>query len=130
MATPGRTALLHRRDDGTLAVIEPRGTPAAPADGPIRQPSRYSDPLELSTAIAEMDAVNHRFLYFTDAASGRGRVLYLREDGHYGLIEPLSSRRRSVRSPSGGASTTTKRSTKRCSRASRPADPPATWAGA
>ena len=87
----GADALLYRRDDGTLAVIEPCGTPSAPADRPVREPSRYSDPLELSTAIAEMDAVNHRFLYFTDAVSGRGCVLYVREDGHYGLIEPLSS---------------------------------------
>jgi hypothetical protein len=32
-----------------------------------------------------MDALNHRFLYFIDAADGRGKVLYLRHDGDYGL---------------------------------------------
>jgi hypothetical protein len=31
---------------------------------------------------------NHRFLYFIDAADGRGKVLYLRHDGDYGLVEP------------------------------------------
>jgi ribosome-associated translation inhibitor RaiA len=83
-------AVLYRRDDGRLAVIEPAGTPP-PADGPVREVSRYSEPLDLPTAIAEMDVLNHRFLYFTDAASGRGCVLYLRYDGHYGLIESLPS---------------------------------------
>ena len=35
-----------------------------------------------------MNELNHRFLYYVDEASGRGRVIYLRYDGHYGLIEP------------------------------------------
>jgi hypothetical protein len=35
-----------------------------------------------------MDVLNHRFLYFVDAADGRGKVLYLRHDGDYGLVEP------------------------------------------
>jgi hypothetical protein len=35
-----------------------------------------------------MDVVNHRFLYFIDDRDGRGRVLYLRHDGDYGLVEP------------------------------------------
>ncbi len=55
-----------------------------------REPSRHSAPLELRAALAEMDALNHRFLYFTDAGTGRGCVLYLRHDGHYGLIEPAA----------------------------------------
>jgi hypothetical protein len=37
-----------------------------------------------------MDELNHRFLLFVDAATGRGAVLYLRYDGHYGLIEPAT----------------------------------------
>jgi hypothetical protein len=39
-----------------------------------------------ATARAEMDILNHRFVYFTD--DGRGRVLYLRHDGDYGLVDP------------------------------------------
>jgi len=35
-----------------------------------------------------MDELNHRFLYFVDAYDGRGKVLYLRHDGDYGLVEP------------------------------------------
>jgi hypothetical protein len=35
-----------------------------------------------------MDVLNHRFLYFIDEADGRGKVIYLRHDGNYGLVEP------------------------------------------
>jgi hypothetical protein len=35
-----------------------------------------------------MDVVNNRFVYFIDAADGRGKVLYMRHDGDYGLVEP------------------------------------------
>ena len=35
-----------------------------------------------------MNAVGHRFVFFGNAASGRGNVIYRRYDGHYGLIEP------------------------------------------
>jgi hypothetical protein len=35
-----------------------------------------------------MDMLNHRFLYYLDAEDERGRVLYLRFDGDYGLVEP------------------------------------------
>jgi hypothetical protein len=37
-----------------------------------------------------MDELNHRFLFFVNAQTGRGSVIYLRYDGHYGLIEPSS----------------------------------------
>ncbi|MEA2396449.1 MAG: hypothetical protein QOK25_5 [Thermoleophilaceae bacterium] len=54
----------------------------------VPEPSRYSAPLPLSTARTEMDELDHRFLYFIDADDGRGKILYLRHDGDYGLVEP------------------------------------------
>jgi ribosome-associated translation inhibitor RaiA len=38
--------------------------------------------------VALRNILNHRSVYFTDANDGRGRVLYLRHDGDYGLVEP------------------------------------------
>jgi hypothetical protein len=35
-------------------------------------------------------AVHRRFLYFIDAGDARGKILYLRLDGDYGLVEPAS----------------------------------------
>jgi len=85
-------SVVYRRDDGRLAVIAPQGTVAAHAaeepGGVVRETSRYSDPLALADAVSKMDELNHRFLFFTDASNGRGAVMYLRYDGHYGLIEP------------------------------------------
>jgi ribosome-associated translation inhibitor RaiA len=85
-------AVLHRRDeDGRLEAIVPQGTPEpdeARAGGVVWTASRLSGPLDLATARSEMDALDHRFLFFVDAATGRGTVLYLRYDGHLGLLEP------------------------------------------
>ncbi|MGZ4255177.1 MAG: sigma 54 modulation/S30EA ribosomal C-terminal domain-containing protein [Solirubrobacteraceae bacterium] len=50
--------------------------------------SRFSSPIDLRTAVAEMDALDHRFVFFEDATTERGNVIYRRYDGHYGLIEP------------------------------------------
>ncbi len=81
-------AVLYRRDDGRLGLIEPGGISPADGQGPVRVPSRYSGPVELDAAVEEMDAVDHRFLYFENAATGRGNVIYRRYDGHYGVVEP------------------------------------------
>ena len=37
----------------------------------VPEPSRYMDPLTLRDALDEMDVLNHRFLYFVDAADYR-----------------------------------------------------------
>lgn len=85
----GEDAVLHRRDDGRLGVIDSPGVSRPQeAEGPVYEPSRMSGPMELSDAVAEMDELDHRFLFFVDARTGRGAVIYLRYDGHYGLIEP------------------------------------------
>lgn len=38
-------------------------------------------------AIVELDIVGHDFYYFIDSHTGRTAVLYVRDDGDYGLIE-------------------------------------------
>lgn len=83
-------SVVYTRDDGRIAVIAPQGTsPSGEGeDGILREQSHFSGPLALDDAVAQMDELNHRFMYFIDAAGERGAVLYLRYDGHYGLIEP------------------------------------------
>jgi ribosome-associated translation inhibitor RaiA len=83
--------VVFRRDDGRFGMIIPRGSILADeADIVVPQPNRYSEPRSLEWARAEMDLLNHRFLYFQAAEDGRGRVLYLRDDGDYGLVEPAA----------------------------------------
>jgi ribosome-associated translation inhibitor RaiA len=99
----GADAVLYWRDDGLLAVIEPPGVqarqepgvqverePGVQAErerGPIRERNRFSGPITLEAALGEMRLVNHRFLFFENAANGRGNVIYRRYDGDFGLIE-------------------------------------------
>jgi ribosome-associated translation inhibitor RaiA len=88
-ARTGEDVVVYRRDDGRIGLLHPRGTALADEnDVVVPEPSRYSAPLPLSTARTEMDELNHRFLYFIDADDGRGKILYLRHDGDYGLVEP------------------------------------------
>ncbi|HEY4097893.1 MAG TPA: sigma 54 modulation/S30EA ribosomal C-terminal domain-containing protein [Baekduia sp.] len=81
--------VVHWRDDDRLGLLFPPGSALADEDDiVVAMPSRYGEPLSLAVARSEMDVLNHRFLYYLDAADGRGRVLYLRTDGDYGLVEP------------------------------------------
>jgi ribosome-associated translation inhibitor RaiA len=90
-ADTGEDVVVYRRDDGTVGLIHPPGSPLAQDNGSayVRpEPSRYEVPIKLDDARAEMDELDHRFLYFIDLDDGRGKVLYLRHDGDYGLVEP------------------------------------------
>lgn len=86
----GEDVVVHWRDDGRVGLIHPRGSVLADEgdDVVVPEESWFSDPVPLETVKAEMDVANPRFLYFTDVADGRGKVIYLRHDGDYGLVEP------------------------------------------
>ena len=84
--------VVHRRDDGRIGLLHPPDSPLRDEnDIVVPEPSRYAQPIPLAKARDEMDVLNHRFLYFIDAADGRGKVLYVRHDGDYGLVEPAPS---------------------------------------
>jgi ribosome-associated translation inhibitor RaiA len=82
--------VVHHRDDGRIGLLHPRGSRLADEADEIvaPEPNRYSEPIPLQTARSEMDMLDHRFAYFLDAGDGRGKVIYLRHDGDYGLVEP------------------------------------------
>jgi hypothetical protein len=79
--------VVYRRSDGTLGLLQP--TPGATA----RPVPFEADPapvpvLLLEDAVERLNLGGERFLFFVDGQERRGRVLYRRYDGHYGLIEP------------------------------------------
>jgi hypothetical protein len=81
--------VVHRRIDRRIGLLFPPGSALADENGiVIPRASRYSDPIALDTARAEMDLLDHRFLYFVHDDDARGKVLYLRFDGDYGLVHP------------------------------------------
>jgi ribosome-associated translation inhibitor RaiA len=81
--------VVYRRDDGRLGLIHPPGSALADETALVEpEPSRYRTPIKLDDARADMDELDQRFLFFVDLDDGRGKVLYLRHDGDYGLVEP------------------------------------------
>ncbi|KJS63277.1 ribosome hibernation promotion factor [Streptomyces rubellomurinus] len=64
---------------GTTPDTDP-GLPVTAAGAPA---------LTVAEAAARLDLGGLPFVFFTDAATGRGNVLYHRYDGHYGLITPV-----------------------------------------
>ena len=46
------------------------------------------EPMPLEEAIEQMERLGHNFFLFFDADAGEVRLLYRRNDGNYGLIEP------------------------------------------
>ncbi len=45
-------------------------------------------PISVEEAILQMEMTNHKFYMFTNAETGDTNVVYIREDGAYGLLEP------------------------------------------
>jgi ribosome-associated translation inhibitor RaiA len=82
-------AVAYRREDRSVGLIYPDATfPPLADDGPTRQTSQSSKAITVEAAVEQMNLLNHKFMFFTNAESSRGNVIYLRYDGNYGLIEP------------------------------------------
>jgi hypothetical protein len=69
-ADTGDENVVRRVPDATVTVVQTG--PVLPIDG----------------AIERLNLTGEPFLFFVDAQTRRGNVLYLRYDGHYGLLEP------------------------------------------
>lgn len=84
-ATSGRDVVLHRREDGRLGLAG--AWPADELPAPVvaePEPPR----LEEEQARRRLEDGGEPFVFYVDAASSRGHVLYHRTDGHYGLVAP------------------------------------------
>ena len=47
-------------------------------------------PITVEEAILQMNMVGHKFYMFTNAESGEVNLVYVRDDGKYGLLQPTS----------------------------------------
>jgi putative sigma-54 modulation protein len=54
----------------------------------VRQKSFGIKPLSPDEAVAQMELLSHDFFVFENAETNKVNVLYRREDGNYGLLEP------------------------------------------
>jgi hypothetical protein len=88
-ADTGEENVVYRRPDGTTALMQITptlgGTPPFAVD-PVPAPVMLID-----GAAERLNLTGEPFVFFVDAQTRRGNVLYRRYDGHYGLIEPSAS---------------------------------------
>lgn len=84
--------VVSRSLDGGYEIMQPTATPDELARGaaPIRLSKRVPATLRLEDALELLNLADEPFVFFVDAASGRGEVAYRRYDGHYGLIVPAA----------------------------------------
>lgn len=54
----------------------------------VRQKRFAIKPVSPEEAVAQMELLSHDFFVFENADTGQVNVLYRREDGNYGLLEP------------------------------------------
>jgi len=55
----------------------------------IRTEQVFAKPMDLDEAVMQLNLSQDKFLVFTNAETGILNVLYYRQDGNYGLIEPI-----------------------------------------
>jgi hypothetical protein len=90
-AGSGRDAVIYRAGSTGYRLAFVGGPPdgsATPAAVPITVSPRPTPLLSVFEAMYQLDGTSRPFLFFADLVTGRGRVLYRRYDGHYGLIIP------------------------------------------
>lgn len=78
----------------TVAALATNGNGhAKPESRPviIRQTEVTTERMTVDGAIMQMNLLHKQFYVFTNAGSGEINVVYVREDGNYGLIEPNGS---------------------------------------
>jgi len=54
----------------------------------IQQKELILKPMTVDEAVMQMELMNKTFLLFNNANSSQLNVIYIRDDGHYGLLEP------------------------------------------
>ncbi|WAS97570.1 ribosome hibernation-promoting factor, HPF/YfiA family [Nannocystis punicea] len=74
----------------TVAALANGNGHAKPESRPviIRQTEVTTERMTVDGAIMQMNLLHKQFYVFTNAGSGEINVVYVREDGNYGLIEP------------------------------------------
>ena len=83
----GEDTVAYRTVDGyRLAQVHPRSYLEGALPASVSLDENAAPRLAVMEAIAHLEAAGQEFLFFADAATGRGSVLYHRYDGHYGLV--------------------------------------------
>jgi putative sigma-54 modulation protein len=83
---------IHARPDEEKALLRTiaDGTADTARERQVVKTKRFAiEPMFEEDALARMDELGHQFFVYVDAESERVHILYRRNDGNYGLIEPI-----------------------------------------
>ncbi len=80
----GRDALVHRGHEAGYAVLGDVGDTESTAGAVVLEGA--APVMSEQEARAHLDLAGQPYVFYLDRDTGRGRVLYVRYDGHYGLI--------------------------------------------
>jgi ribosome-associated translation inhibitor RaiA len=89
----GVDSVLYDAADGSglrLAQVDPRPELVTPGEVPVAVSPHPAPQLSVEGATARLGTTGWPFVFFRDAASGRGAVAYHRYDGDYGLLVPAT----------------------------------------
>lgn len=79
----------HEHDTPRHMAIDGVGEEEEPVTGQIVRRKRFEiKPIGEQEAVAQMELLSHDFFVFENADNGEVSVLYRRDDGNYGLLEP------------------------------------------
>jgi ribosome hibernation promoting factor len=83
---------IRARPDEEKAILRQiaDGTSDTARDRRVVKTKRFAiEPMFEEDALARMEELGHEFFVYVDAESERVHILYRRDDGNYGLIEPI-----------------------------------------
>lgn len=83
-ADTGEESVVYLRPDGTPALAQV--TPAS--GGPFSVDPVPAPVMLIDGAVERLNLTGEPFLFFVDAQTRRGNVVYRRYDGHYGVLIP------------------------------------------
>lgn len=90
----GEDAIVYETDDGVrlrkLSGGEPDVDTASGRPLPIDVDPAPAPEMDEEEAQQRLDASREAFVFFREAGSDRGSVMYRRYDGHYGVVEPAT----------------------------------------
>ncbi|MBP2705090.1 sigma 54 modulation/S30EA ribosomal C-terminal domain-containing protein [Microbispora sp. RL4-1S] len=85
----GEDSVIYRAGDGyRLAQVTPRPDRLGPVSVPLTVSPVPAPAHTVAEATERLETSDLPFVFFADARTGRGAVVYHRYDGHYGLITP------------------------------------------
>jgi ribosome-associated translation inhibitor RaiA len=89
----GEDSVIYRTTNGhRLAMAHPRPGRLGPLPASMTLSRLPAPRLTVEEAADRLEAMDQPFIFFIDARTSRGSLIYHRYDGHYGLVRPADER--------------------------------------